>query len=231
MTTPDPDRAAAARTFYSRWAPGYDHLARHAPGVRRLRADLADALDLGAGDTVVDVGCGTGATLPYLRERVGPEGRVVGVDFAPGAVTRARDRIDRAGWSNVAVCRGDATRLPLRSADAVVATFLMGMLPDPPATVRDWLDGLGPDRIALLDLARSYRLPGRPCNPLFRLVVRASAPPGTADHHGTSPAHVLDRRVAAAHRAVLETCAATSHETRAGGFAYLSAGSPRYSSD
>jgi hypothetical protein len=98
------------------------------------------------------------------------------------------------------------------------------MLPDPAATVEGWLDGLDPDRIALLDLARSHRLPGRPLNPLFRLVVRASAPPGTKDHHGESPARVLDRRVAAAHRTVLERCAGTTHGTRVGGFAYLSAG-------
>jgi SAM-dependent methyltransferase len=224
MTTPDPDRASAAQGFYSRWAPGYDRLATHAPGVRRLRTALVDSLDPAPGDTVVDVGCGTGATLPYLRERVGNEGAVVGVDFAPGAVARARDRIERAGWENVVVCRGDATRLPVRDADAVAASFLMGMLPDPAATVESWLDGLGPDRIALLDLARSHRLPCRPLNPLFRLVVRASSPPGTADHHGESPARVLDRRVAAAHRTVLERCSETTHGTRAGGFAYLSAG-------
>jgi len=223
MTAPDPDRAAAARDFYSRWAPGYDYLARHAPGIRRLRADLVDALHLDPGDTAVDVGCGTGATLPYLRDRVGPEGSVLGVDFAPGAVARARDRTEK--WANVAVCRGDATRLPLTDADAVVATFLMGMLPDPAATVRNWLADLDPDRIALLDLARSHRLLGRTCNPLFRLAVRASAPPGTATHHGESPTRVLDRRVAAAHRETLEACTDTVHETRVGGFAYLSAGS------
>jgi SAM-dependent methyltransferase len=224
MTTPDPDRASAAQAFYSRWAPGYDRLATHAPGVRRLRTALVDSLALVPGETVVDIGCGTGATLPYLRERVGSEGRVVGVDFAPGAVARARSRVERAGWENVVVCRGDATRLPVRDADAVAASFLVGMLPDPAATVGGWLDDLDPNRITLLDLARSHRLPGRPLNPLFRLVVRASAPPGTTDHHGESPARVLDRRVAAAHRTVLERCPETAHGTRAGGFAYLSTG-------
>jgi SAM-dependent methyltransferase len=224
MTTPDPDRASAAQAFYSRWAPGYDRLATHAPGVRRLRTALVERLNLVPGDTVVDVGCGTGATLPYLRDRVGPDGTVVGVDFAPGAVARAHDRIERAGWANVTVCRGDATRLPLRSADALAASFLVGMLPDPAATVGGWIGALDPDRLALLDLARSHRLPGRVLNPLFRLVVRASAPPGTTAHHGESPADVLDRRVAAAHRTLLRECAGTTHETRAGGFAYLSAG-------
>lgn len=224
MTAPESERAAAAQAFYSRWAPGYDRLATHAPGVRRLRIALVDALDPARGDTVVDVGCGTGATLPYLRDRVGSGGTVVGVDFAPGAVSRARTRIERAGWTNVAVCRGDGTRLPIRNADAVAASFLVGMLPDPAGTVGDWLATLDPERVALLDLARSYRLPGRVANPLFRLGVRASAPPGTAAHHGESPAQVLDQRVAAAHRTVLEACAGTSHETRLGGFAYLSAG-------
>ena len=224
MTAPEPDRASAAQDFYSRWAPGYDRLATHAPGVHRLRTALADALDPAPGDTVVDIGCGTGATLPYLRDRVGSEGTVVGVDFASGALTRARARIDRAGWENVTVCRGDGTRLPLRTADAVAASFLMGMLPDPAATVGTWLATLDPDRVVLLDLARSYRLPGRAINPLFRLAVRASSPPGTAAHHGESPTRVLDRRVAAAHRTVLGACTETTHETRLGGFAYLSAG-------
>jgi SAM-dependent methyltransferase len=226
MTTPDADRAAAAQDFYSRWAAAYDCLARRAPGIRRLRTAAAAALAPDRGDTVVDVGCGTGANFPALRERVGPAGTVVGVDFAPGAVARARRRIRAEGWTNVTVCRGDATRLPLGRADAVVATFLVGMLPDPAATIRGWIDGLDPDRIALLDLARSTRSPGRALNPLFRLAVVAGAPPGTRDHHGGSPTPVLDRRVAAAHRTVLERCTETTHETRAGGFAYLSAGRP-----
>jgi SAM-dependent methyltransferase len=172
------------------------------------------------------VGCGTGANLPYLRERVGPTGTVVGVDLAPGTVERARAAVAAAGWQNVVVCQGDATRLPLTAADGVLATFLVGMLPDPASTVETWLSALDPDRIALLDLARTYRGPCRLLNPGFRLAVTATAPPGTRDHHGVSPARVLDRRVAAAHRTLLAACPASTHETRLGGFAYLSAGSP-----
>jgi SAM-dependent methyltransferase len=226
MTAPDPDRAAAAQAFYSRWARWYDSLARNAPGVRRLRADAVTALDLSPGDTVVDLGCGTGANLGYLRDRVGPEGRVVGVDAAPGAVARARDHVDGAGWANVAVCRGDATRPPVDRADAVLATFLVGMLPDPAATVGAWLDGLGPDRIALLDLARSTRPLGRLLNGPFGVVVAATAPPGARTGRERSAVADLDRRVAAAHRTLLDACTATTHERRVGGFAYLSAGRP-----
>jgi SAM-dependent methyltransferase len=221
VTRPDPDRAAAAQAFYSRWVRPYDRLAR-SPVAARLRAAAVDALDPAPGDRVVDLGCGTGATLPHLRERVGPEGTVVAVDFAPGAVARARDRA--SDWPNVAVVRGDATRPPLRDADAVLATFLVGMLPDPAATVDTWLDTLDPRRVALMDLARSHHSLGRRLNPLFRVGVALSAPPGTRAHHGASPTRALDRRVAAAHRRLLHRCTATTHDRRALGFVYLSAG-------
>jgi SAM-dependent methyltransferase len=224
--TPDPDRAAAAQAFYSRWARWYDVLARNAPGVRRLRADAVSALDLSPGDTVVDLGCGTGATLGYLRKRVGPEGRVVGVDAAGGAVARARDHVERAGWSNVVVCQGDATRPPVDRADAVLASFLVGMLPDPAATVDAWLDGLDPSRVVLLDLARSTHPFGRLLNRPFGVVVAATAPPGARENGERSLVADLDRRVAAAHRTLLDSCTATTHDRRIGGFAYLSAGRP-----
>ena len=59
-----PDGAAAARAFYGRWAGLYDVLATYVPGVGELRDRGAVALDLDRGDTVVEMGCGTGANLP-----------------------------------------------------------------------------------------------------------------------------------------------------------------------
>ena len=87
----------AVTAFYGRWARLYDLLATRLPGVGRFRAAAADALDLSPGDTVVDVGCGSGAALPYLRERVGPDGAVVGVDLTGEMLARARERVARAG--------------------------------------------------------------------------------------------------------------------------------------
>lgn len=223
--SPTADAAALAQGFYGRWARLYDLLARRTPRIGDLRADAAAALDPAPGETVVDFGCGTGANFRHLRERVGAEGTVVGVDFTPEMLAHARARAAAEGWENVHVVRGDATRPPVARADAVYASFLSGMLPDPAEAVRSWVDELAPRRIALLDLARSARLPGRPLNPLFRLLVVASAPRGLGTlATRASPTRDLDRRVAAAHRALLDSCAAPTHETRAGGFAYLSAG-------
>jgi ubiquinone/menaquinone biosynthesis C-methylase UbiE len=221
---------AATQSFYSRWARLYDALATRTPGIGSLRARAADRLDLGPGDTVVEMGCGTGANFRHLRERVGPTGTVVGVDFTPGMVATARRRVAREGWENVHVVRADATRPPLRpgDADALLASFVVGMVRDPSAVVDDWLDLVGPGgRVALLDLARSTRRVGRPLNAAFRAFVLASSPPGSRFRPDDSPAAVLDRRVAAAHRRLFARCDDAVHSTHALGFARLSSGRVR----
>jgi ubiquinone/menaquinone biosynthesis C-methylase UbiE len=215
----------ATQSFYTRWARLYDALAADAPGVDRLRARAVEALAPAPGDVVVDMGCGTGANFPYLREAVGPAGTVVGVDFTPGVLSRARAHVRGAGWDNVHVVRGDATTPPVESTDAVFASFVSGMLADPAAVVTDWVDLAGAGgRVALLDLARSTTPPGRLFNPLFRVAVRVTSPPGTRERLDRSPARSLDTRVAAAHRRLLGTTREPTHESLALGFARLSAG-------
>ena len=52
-------------------------------------------LDLKPGDHVLEIGCGTGRNLPYLRDAVGPQGRVYGVDISAGMLERAQTLRDR----------------------------------------------------------------------------------------------------------------------------------------
>ena len=68
---------------------------------RDHRQQALRALALQPGMTVVDVGCGTGASLPVLVPAVGPSGRVVGVDASAGMLEKARARARRNGWENV----------------------------------------------------------------------------------------------------------------------------------
>ncbi|WP_134669194.1 class I SAM-dependent methyltransferase [Halorussus marinus] len=218
-------REAAAQQFYARWADLYDVLARSTPGLGRLRGRAADALALEPGDTVVEMGCGTGANLPHLRERVGPEGRVVGVDFTRGMLARARDRIEREGWANVHLVRADAAEVEFREAvDAVLATFVVGMLADPGAAVDRWADLLAPGgRIALLDAAQTARWFGWPVNRAFRGLVVASSPTGT-DGYERAPWTVLDNRVDAARRALRARADETTHTEHALGVVRVTGG-------
>lgn len=68
---------------------------------REHRKQALQALAPQPGMTVVDVGCGTGASLPVLVPAVGPTGRVVGVDASPGMLRKAEARVRRNAWQNV----------------------------------------------------------------------------------------------------------------------------------
>lgn len=77
---------------YDLIAPAYDVLSLEWPiyGVgRQLGIPL---LRLGPGDTVLDVGCGTGLNFPLLRRAVGASGVIIGVDASPSMLARARRR-------------------------------------------------------------------------------------------------------------------------------------------
>lgn len=88
----------------------------------------------------VDAGCGTGRALPALRDAVGPDGTVIGLEVTPQMLAEARSK----GWAASAtlLVLGDARALPFAGAsvDAVFAAGLVHHLPDPRAGLAE----LGP---------------------------------------------------------------------------------------
>ena len=217
---------SAVERFYGRWAGLYDVLATRTPGIRDVRERTVDALGLSPGETVVEMGCGTGANLDLLRERVGAEGRVVGVDLTPGMLMRAGRRIRRAGWRNVGLLRADAARPPVAAADAVLATFVVGMLDEPGEAVGGWADIVGPGgRVALLDAAPRGR--SGALDAAFRLFVAATAPPTFRLRYAESPARSLGRRVEAARAALGGRSGLATDERFGRGFLRLAVGEVR----
>lgn len=84
------------------------------------------ALDLSKpqqGETCIDLGCGKGTDLIRLREAVGEQGMVYGVDIAEGMLARAQKNIDKFGYTNVKLVRSELESLKLegRIADLVVS--------------------------------------------------------------------------------------------------------------
>lgn len=71
------------------------------------RAAAVEALRLQPGQVVLDVPCGTGASFPGIREAIGEDGLLIGIDRSTGMLARARARIERAGWSNVVLGEAD----------------------------------------------------------------------------------------------------------------------------
>jgi demethylmenaquinone methyltransferase/2-methoxy-6-polyprenyl-1,4-benzoquinol methylase len=95
------------RRTFTAWAPFYD--ATHAwPLPLRREARLTPGVQ--RGERVLDVACGTGLNFSHLRELVGEEGYVLGVDATPAMLDIARQRIARRGWKNVEVREVDAAQ-------------------------------------------------------------------------------------------------------------------------
>ena len=85
-----------------------------------------------AGAVVLDVGCGAGTDLLLAARRVGPAGRVIGVDMTPSMRNRARAGAAACGLANVEVLEGDATRLPVAdgSVDVVISNGVLNLVPE-----------------------------------------------------------------------------------------------------
>jgi len=75
---------------------------------RRLRKRAVDQLSLRRGDLILDVGCGTGRNFRFLREAVGAEGRIYGVDLSDGMLRKARKLCLRKQWTNIVLTKADA---------------------------------------------------------------------------------------------------------------------------
>ena len=157
MTQLDSTREHLIAT-YRRKAKHYDVTSRlyPAPGYpqrgQRLRA--VRALGLRAGDTVVDVACGTGLNFPLLEEAIGPGGRIVGVDLTDAMLDRARERITAHGWNNVDLVQADAAGFAFPAGvDAVVSTYALTQVPGCAAVIAHGAAALSDGgRWAVLDL-------------------------------------------------------------------------------
>src|SRR5260221_10226835 len=96
-------------------APGYPH--------RAQRRRAVQALGLRAGDSVIDMACGTGLNFPLIEEVIGPKGRIVGVDLTDAMLAQAQDRVKANGWSNVSLMQSEAADFEFPAeVDAILST-------------------------------------------------------------------------------------------------------------
>jgi ubiquinone/menaquinone biosynthesis C-methylase UbiE len=114
------------------WTAGYDLLVwllTHGRN-RAFRERLVDLGRLAAGESVLDVGCGTGSLAIVAKRHVGASGNVVGIDASPEMIARARAKALRSGI-DVSFKSAVAETLPFPDAqfDVVFSTLMLHHLP------------------------------------------------------------------------------------------------------
>jgi SAM-dependent methyltransferase len=121
------------------WASNQDRLDRTLAPVTGPLLEFAAPR---TGSTVIDVGCGCGATTIEVARAVGPSGRVVGIDVSGPMLAVAAERL--CMFSNATCILGDAAELPLRDlgADLIVSRFGVMFFGDPVAAFGNLRTGL-----------------------------------------------------------------------------------------
>jgi len=166
--------------WYDTFAFGYDPA--FAWMYRAPRNAMVAALDLRPGDSVLDIGTGTGQNLPLLAAAVGPQGLVIGLDHSPGMLARAQRTVDRLALPNVKLSRGDAGEIDAqwwsaaaqtdRPPSAVTAALTLSVMPPwREAFTRSFALLAGGGRYGILDMIPFTG----PLSPVNLLVNAASA--------------------------------------------------------
>jgi SAM-dependent methyltransferase len=84
------------------------------------------------GDTVIDLGSGAGNDCFVARHETGVEGKVIGIDFTPVMIEKARLNAEKMGYNNVEFREGDIDAMPVNDevADVIVSNCVLNLVPD-----------------------------------------------------------------------------------------------------
>lgn len=91
------------------------------------------------GDTVIDLGSGAGNDCFVARHETGPNGKVIGIDFTPAMIRKARENAEKLGYNNVEFREGDIDDMPVSDemADVVVSNCVLNLVPNKEKVVRE----------------------------------------------------------------------------------------------
>jgi arsenite methyltransferase len=91
------------------------------------------------GDTVIDLGSGAGNDCFIARAETGKDGKVIGIDFTPAMIDRARTNAEKLGYYNVEFRQGDIDNMPVSAdiADVIVSNCVLNLVPDKDAVFKE----------------------------------------------------------------------------------------------
>jgi ubiquinone/menaquinone biosynthesis C-methylase UbiE len=112
------------QSYYNLFSKVYDRIIElHSHDLQgRLRRALADRTELKTGDVALDICTGTGSVPPFLAEKVGSHGLVVGLDFSSGMLQKAAEKMRRRDIKNIILIQAEAQHLPFKDKTVSAVT-------------------------------------------------------------------------------------------------------------
>ena len=113
----------------------YDSIARWHDDIGRFtmphRSDALEALNVRPGECVLDLACGGGPNFSGIVTELGPGGLLVGLDYSPGMLKKACQRLRQHQWGRINLLLGDASRLPFADNvfDRAICTYSLKVIP------------------------------------------------------------------------------------------------------
>ncbi|GDX44582.1 arsenite S-adenosylmethyltransferase [Bacteroidota bacterium] len=114
------------------------------------------------GDVVVDLGSGAGNDCFVARHETGETGKVIGIDFTPKMIERARMNAEARGFNNVEFREGDIEQMPITSnvADVIVSNCVLNLVPNKNGVFKEIYRVLKPDgHFSISDVVLEGSLP------------------------------------------------------------------------
>lgn len=98
------------------------------------------------GDTVIDLGSGAGNDVFIARAETGDTGKVIGIDFTPAMIEKARRNADTRGFNNVEFRQGDIEEIPVsdNTADVIVSNCVLNLVPNKKSVMKEIFRALKP---------------------------------------------------------------------------------------
>jgi arsenite methyltransferase len=114
------------------------------------------------GDVVIDLGSGAGNDAFIVRAETGETGKVIGIDFTPAMIDKARQNAEKLGFHNVEFRQGDIEKMPVpaNTADVIVSNCVLNLVPDKEAVIKDIFRVLKPGaHFSISDIVLEGNLP------------------------------------------------------------------------
>jgi SAM-dependent methyltransferase len=143
--------------------------------IKPVRKKAVELLALKPGDSVLDAGCGSGGSFPYLVDAVGGAGRVVGIEISPETCINTRKRIAKNGWENVELIEAPAQDAELTGAFDGLLMFAAPDVYASEAALKNIFSHLKEKaRVVVFGAKFSHRRLGMILNPVLRMMMKIS---------------------------------------------------------